>query len=135
MGAGVAAEGVGAGVAPGEAGAPVGEPAGVAVWLGDGVPGRVGLGDRVGVAVRDGLAVRVGAGVYLGEGGAAGVVGVDTEFPVEPVWAGAAVTGRTRIQSASTARNSPMRTRVEVRGRAITGRSPSPGRCRAQPTR
>jgi hypothetical protein len=141
VGAGVAAGGVDDGVAPVGAGVPAGEPVGVAVWLGDGVPERVGLGDRVGVAVRDGRVVRVGAGVYAGEGGAAGVAWGDAGFPVDPVvWVVTAVTGRTRIQSASTARNSPTRTRVEVRGRentgrAVTGRSPSPGRCRARPTR
>ena len=81
-------------------------------WLGD----RLGLGE-----------VLVGADVGAVEEGL-------VAFWVEP--AGATVgTGRTRMYSASTARNSPEITRVEVRGRPLMRHPRSPGRCRGRPRR
>jgi hypothetical protein len=92
------------------------EPLGVADGLTDGE--RDGEGDRVGVG-RD----RVGVGVTVG-----------VELGVTAGWTVAAGTGtgtgRTRMYSASTARNKPETIRVEVRGRPFTRRLRWTGRYR-----
>jgi hypothetical protein len=59
---------------------------GVVVWLGDGVA------DRDGLTVGGGL---VGRGGGVDEGVPTGTAGVGPGFPVEPVWAVPAETGRT----------------------------------------
>ena len=82
-----------------------------------------GLGDELaGRGVRDGEAdgVWLGADVGLGFGVAA---------PAD------VVAGRTSRYRANTATNSPASTRVDVRGRPVTVRSRSSGRCRARPRR
>jgi hypothetical protein len=90
------------------------EPLGVADGLTDGE--RDGEGDRVGVG-RD----RVGVGVTVGVW-----VGVTAGCTVA---AGTGI-GRTRMYSASTARNKPAMIRVEVRGRRFTRHSRWAGRYR-----
>ena len=107
-------------VAAGAVAWPVG--VGVGVLLGD------GLSVLVGVAVRDGAGdhdrVGVGAGVLTGP------VGVGVGFAGVPAVAGDA--GRTTTYKASTPRNSPMSTMVDVRGRPLMTRLPSRGRCQAR---
>ena len=108
--------------APGEAD-PVGatEPLGVADGLTD--------GDRDGEGVRDGLGTdRVGLGDQVGD-----ELGWTLDWPV-PADTDAG-TGRNRMYSASTARNRPEMTRVEVRGRPLTRHPRSPGRYRGRPRR
>lgn len=92
----------------------------VGVWLGVGVPEGDGLGECVGLG--EWLADRDGVGTGEVRTGGAGVVGVGFDCRVGSVLA---EPGRTQMYSANTARNSPMMTRVEVRGRLITGCSPS----------
>jgi hypothetical protein len=91
-------------------------PLGVADGLTDGE--RVGEGDRVGVG-RDRVGVGVTAGVELG------VTACCT------VAAGTGI-GRTRMYSASTARNTPEMIRVEIRGRLLMRHPRSTGRYRDQ---
>jgi hypothetical protein len=105
---------------------------GVCVWLGVGVPDGDGLAVRVGLAVREGLGDRDGVGTGEDLTGGAGVVDVGAGFACRVCCTMPADTGRTRMYSASTARNSPIMTRVEVRGRAVTARSRSRGRCRVR---
>ncbi len=83
------------------------EPLGVADGLTDGE--RVGEGDRVGVGTD-----RVGVGDTVGD-----ELGVTADGTVA---AGTGI-GRTRMYSASTARNKPEMIRVEVRGRRFTRHS------------
>lgn len=118
---------VGDGCWPIEGGGVVG--AGARSWLGDALADRVGDGDRVGpgrrvLDGRAGLGHVAGLRDHAGLGDAGAVLGVPCAFP-----AGVAVAGRTTMYSASTARNSPATTRVEVRGRPVTRRSRSRGRC------
>ena len=109
--------------------------AGEAVGDSLGVADPVGVGDAVGVAewlgVRDGLADgdRTGLGTDR--------TGVGTELEgsgrcCSPADVG---TGRTRMYSASTARNRPEMTSVEVRGRPVTRHPRWPGRYRGRPRR
>ncbi len=100
---------------PDGGGLSVGEPVGVGDWVGRG--GCDELGDLVGLgAGPEGLGVEEGL-----------VAGWTT-----PAGAG---TGRTRMYSASTARNRPLITSVEVRGRPLMRHPRSPGRSRDRPTR
>jgi hypothetical protein len=88
------------------------EPLGVTDGLTDGE--RDGEGDRDGVGTdRVGLGVAVGVGLAFGCTDAAG-------------------TGRTRMYSASTARNKPEMIRVEVRGRPLTRHPRWTGRYRGR---
>jgi hypothetical protein len=91
--------------------------------------GRVGDGDgeRLADVEGDGLGDRVVGGAEL--------VGVDVEL--DPVWpefvdAGG---GQTQMYNANTPTNSPMSTRVEVRGRLLTRHLLSRGRCQGLPRR
>ena len=103
---------------------------GVCVWLGVGVPDGDGLAVCVGLA--EWLGVRDGVGAGDGLTAGAGVVDVGAGFACRVCWTVLADPGRTRMYSASTARNSPMMTKVEVRGRTVMRRSQSRGRCRAR---
>jgi hypothetical protein len=109
-------------------------------WPGDGVAaGAVAPSVGAGVSLGDGLAVLVGAAVCDGAGdhdrvgvgnGVTGPVGVGVGFAGVPAVAGDA--GRTTTYKASTPRNSPMSTMVDVRGRPLMTRLPSRGRCQAR---
>ena len=106
--------------------------AGAVAWsVGVGVLLGGGLAVLVGVAVRDGAGDHVRVGV--GNGVLTGPVGVGVGFAGVPAVAGDA--GRTTTYKASTPRNSPMSTMVDVRGRHLMTRLPSPGRCQARRTR
>src|SRR5215472_13564015 len=99
----------------------IAEVVGVGVPLGCGA-GRLadGRGDCAG------LGDRVAVGDTVGEGDGLAGLTVGCTIPA------GADTGRTRTYRASTARNSPMSTRVEVRGRPVMRRSRWRVRCRAQ---
>ena len=116
----------------------VGDPAGVA----NDDPLGAGEGEPDGVT--DGLGVRDGLGDGEdgdGDGGREtgdGELGAGLEVPgFPPGWdaPAGADTGRTRMYSASTARNRPEMTRVEVRGRPLMRHPRWPGRCQGRPRR
>jgi hypothetical protein len=106
-----------------------------------GDPDGVGVADRV--DERDGVGERLGRGLREGRGDGDGVyadaVGLGVVTGVTTVWAAGAGTGRTRMYSASTARNRPLSTMVEIRGRlpsrCLMRRLPSRGRYRGRPRR
>jgi hypothetical protein len=105
--------GVGAGDVAGEVGLAGGVVPGadVGAWLGDGLAGPEGL------AVRDGLGDRDGVGVADGVTGGTEVAGACVGLTAG--WTAGAGTGRTRMYRASTPRNRPVSTSVEVRGRPV----------------
>jgi hypothetical protein len=99
-----------------------------------GVAATEGVADAVGVAERDGVGERLGRGLRDGLGERAGLeadgVGRGTEVWVPVGWSAAVTgTGRTRMYSASTPRNTTASTMVEVRGRLLTRCLRSGGRC------
>jgi hypothetical protein len=121
-GAGTGAEEAGAGDVPDGVGAGPDVVAGAEVLLGD------GLADREGLAVLAGLGDDDEAGADDGVVAGPGYAGVGCPAG----WTVPADTGRTQMYSASTPRNAAMSTMVEVRGRPIMTRSPSPGRYRVR---
>ena len=114
------------GVRPGEPDTGDGDGLGVAAMDGaadtDGVAERDGVGERLGRGLCDGLGERTGL--------EADGVGLGTEVWVPVGWSAAVTgTGRTRMYSASTPRNTTASTMVEVRGRLLMRRLRSRGRC------
>lgn len=95
----------------------------------DGVAERDRAGERDGAGERLGRDVRDGTGERAGMRGADDVVlGAGAGLLAGCTAAGTGV-GRTRMYSASTPRNAAISTMVEVRGRLLTRRLRSPGRC------
>lgn len=101
---------------------------------GDGDGDGLGVADPDGVAERDGVGERLGCGLRHGLGWERTGLGADDVGPgkgfVTPVgWGAGTCGGRTRMYSASTPRNRPVSTTVEVRGRLLMRRLRSRGRC------
>lgn len=105
-----------------------------------GAADRDGAADTDSVAEPDGVGERLGRGVRDGLGERDGLeadgVGLGTEVGVPADWAATGTgTGRTRMYSANTPRNTTASTMVEVRGRLLMRRPRSRGRCRGRRAR